>query len=254
MSYYGILHAPLRYDSSLQDFDKVLAADITAMSNKYGYCNASNAYFAEMFGKSKDTISRSISRLVKNGYFAFEIIYKKDSKEVKERRLHPTQKLTSPLSAKMQGGIGKNADTPIGKNAEGNTTRDNTTSKRKKVKKESPNFEQIETELNEQYADDLVEMKYPLNKEKYQEWLDFRRPKKPVSQKAMRLQIKKLCKYPADIQAQMIDQSIESDYQGLFEIKQQQAYKPKGEPEVGSIAWQMEQQRKKADAVDVEVV
>ena len=126
-------------------------------------------------------------------------------------------------------------------------------SKRKKLKKESEIFGEIEAKLSEKFSGDPIEMKYPLNREKYQEWIDFRRPKKPVSEKAMQLQVKRLCKYPADIQAAMIDQSIENDYQGLFEIKQQ-TYKPKGTPEVGSIAWQMEQERKKADAVDVEVL
>jgi hypothetical protein len=46
----------------------MLYAEITALSDKDGYCRASNKYFAELYGVSKTTISTAISELVECGY------------------------------------------------------------------------------------------------------------------------------------------------------------------------------------------
>jgi hypothetical protein len=65
-SYYSILTADVRYHDKLSPFDKLLYSDITALTNKKGYCNASNKYFSKVFNKSISTISRSISTLSDN--------------------------------------------------------------------------------------------------------------------------------------------------------------------------------------------
>ena len=62
-SYYAILTASVRYDNRLTDSEKILYAEITALSNKYGYCSASNNYFAKLYEVSKRTISTRINNL-----------------------------------------------------------------------------------------------------------------------------------------------------------------------------------------------
>ncbi|MDU0429174.1 DnaD domain protein [Staphylococcus chromogenes] len=71
-SYYAILTANVRYDNDLTDSEKLLYAEITALSNKYGYCTASNKYFAKLYDVTDVTISRRISKLKQCGYLRIE--------------------------------------------------------------------------------------------------------------------------------------------------------------------------------------
>ena len=103
-SYYSILTADVRYDERLKKYAdcKVLFSEITALSNKYGYCTASNGYFARLYDRPKPTISRWINLLIKLGYLKSEMIYKENSKEIQERRLYP---ITTPINANDNRGI-----------------------------------------------------------------------------------------------------------------------------------------------------
>lgn len=122
-NYYAIIPANIRYDNTLSGNEKLLYGEITALSNKFGYCNASNAYFSELYGKHKDTISDWINKLKKKGYIKTEII-KNNLGRVSERRIYP---------------VGENAYTyrqkyldPIGKNTEDNNTSINNNKNKKK--------------------------------------------------------------------------------------------------------------------------
>ncbi len=44
-NYYAIVPAPVRYAKDLSEFQKLLYAKITALSQKDGFCYASNNYF-----------------------------------------------------------------------------------------------------------------------------------------------------------------------------------------------------------------
>ena len=132
-SYYSILTANVRYDKRLRASEKVFFSEITALSNKYGYCTASNRYFANLYEVSKDTVSTWVSDLVKLGYVKREEIRSEQTKEVIERRLYPVatppiDKKADRYSSKDLEGIDKKVDTPIGKKAEENTTSLNITS------------------------------------------------------------------------------------------------------------------------------
>lgn len=72
-SYYSILTADVRYDSELKANEKLLYSEITALADKYGYCWASNQYFAELYGVSDRSIRDWISHLNKKGYLKVEI-------------------------------------------------------------------------------------------------------------------------------------------------------------------------------------
>ena len=113
--YYGILPASIRYDKNLKPMEKIMYSELTALSNKNGYCNATNSYFAELYEVSKNTVSLWISDLEKAGYIKTKLIYETGTKIIKERRIY----ISDPIT--------KNNDTPITKNREDNNTSINNT-------------------------------------------------------------------------------------------------------------------------------
>lgn len=106
-NYYSILTADVRYDKRLKKHAdcKVLYSEITALSNKYGYCKASNKYFAELYDRPITRISKWINLLKELGYLKVEMIYKENSKEIQERRLYP---ISTPINANGNRGIDVN--------------------------------------------------------------------------------------------------------------------------------------------------
>lgn len=109
-SYYSILTANVRYDKTLKANEKLLFSEITALSNKNGYCHAGNKYFADLYGVSKISVSNWINHLKACGYLKVEMI--KEGKEIKERHLYP---ISTPIkenfntpSRKLYGGVKEN--------------------------------------------------------------------------------------------------------------------------------------------------
>ena len=72
-SYYSILTADVRYDSDLKANEKLLYSEITALADRYGYCWASNQYFADLYSVSARSIRDWISHLNKKGYIQVQI-------------------------------------------------------------------------------------------------------------------------------------------------------------------------------------
>ena len=109
-NYYAIIPSDVRY-SNLKPNAKLLYGEITALSNKLGYCFASNSYFAELYGVSKNTVSRWIGDLNKLGFITVQI-ERNSNNQITKRII----------------GIDKKVDTPIDKKGKDNNTRINTTS------------------------------------------------------------------------------------------------------------------------------
>lgn len=129
-SYYSILTANVRYDKELKANEKLLFSEITALSNRNGYCHATNKYFAQLYDKNSSTISDWINHLKQRGYL--KVVMVKDGKQIKERRLFP---ISNPIrenpntpSEKTVGGYPEKAEYPIQKNQKENITSINTTS------------------------------------------------------------------------------------------------------------------------------
>ncbi len=93
-NYYSIIPASVRYDKNLKANEKLLYSEISALSNKQGFCSAKNSYFAELYGVDKTTISRWISNLCKYEYIRIEFIYK--DKEIVGRKIYLLTKLRIP--------------------------------------------------------------------------------------------------------------------------------------------------------------
>ena len=60
---YAIIPSNIRYDEKLNSSEKLLYGEISALTNKYGYCNAQNKYFAELYKVTITSVSRWISHL-----------------------------------------------------------------------------------------------------------------------------------------------------------------------------------------------
>ena len=120
-SYYAIIPAKVRYDQNVPANAKLLYGEITALCNKEGYCWATNAYFANLYGVHKNTVSDWIAKLISAEHINLELIYEEGTRQVKYRYLRLAEE-----------GIKKNHDGSIQENTEDNSTsmstKDNNTS------------------------------------------------------------------------------------------------------------------------------
>jgi hypothetical protein len=102
-SYYAIIPADIRYDKTIPANAKLLYGEITALCSDKGFCWSSNSYFATLYNKSIETVSRWIAKLVNAGYICIEI----DPKTGNRRRIYLLTKTSIP--------IGKNINTLLTK-------------------------------------------------------------------------------------------------------------------------------------------
>ena len=110
-SYFAIIPASVRYDPDLTANAKLLYAEITALTNKYGYCWATNNYFAKLYKTSPITISRWIKALKDKGYIKTDILYKEGTNAIDKRYIQICKE-----------GINKNVNRGINKNVKENNT------------------------------------------------------------------------------------------------------------------------------------
>lgn len=137
-SYFSILTADVRYDERLKANEKIMYSEITALSNKNGYCSASNTYFAKLYKVHKDTISDWINNLKKYGYIKIVLERKDGTKQINKRKIYinnsyidrnldPIGENTYTLSVKSPIPYRQNHLDPIGEITEENNTRINNT-------------------------------------------------------------------------------------------------------------------------------
>lgn len=120
-NFYSILTADVRYDTQLTFFEKVMYAEMSALSNKTGECWASNKWFAEVFNQSTRTITRAISKLEELGYIKVSFEY--EGKQITKRII----KIALPMDKKVYSPNDKNVMAGIDKNGEDNNTSKNNT-------------------------------------------------------------------------------------------------------------------------------
>lgn len=110
-NYYAIIPASIRYNKELKFGERLMYGEITALSNKEGYCYAKNKYFADLYDVSQSTISRWISHLAELKSIDVQII-RNEKKEIIERRIYITdtpymQNCTYPYTQNNQYPIRK---------------------------------------------------------------------------------------------------------------------------------------------------
>lgn len=81
--------AEIWLNKDLSTNEKVLLAEIDSLSGEEG-CYASNQYFADFFGLSKERARKVIASLKDKGYITVTLIYKENSNEVDKRILKLT--------------------------------------------------------------------------------------------------------------------------------------------------------------------
>jgi hypothetical protein len=114
-SYYAVIPASVRY-AKIPPNAKLLYGEITALSQKEGYCYASNKYFAEIYEVENTTISEWLKRLHECGFIKVFV----DKAAGNQRKIW----IVDPLREKPNTSSGKSEDPSSGK-AEDNNTRFN---------------------------------------------------------------------------------------------------------------------------------
>ena len=135
-NYYAILTATVRHDKRLSSDEKLLYAEITALSNKYGFCWSSNDYLSKIFDCTVQSISRWITNLEAYGYVKREI----DKAAGNKRKLYPlvtylpSQSSKQDLLTDQAIPINTQVNTPINPTVKYNTIIDNTIKERESTR------------------------------------------------------------------------------------------------------------------------
>lgn len=120
-NYYAILPAYVRYNKELKPSEKLMYGEITALSNKEGFCYASNRYFADLYGVSKSTISRWVSHLAECGFIKVEQT-RNEKKEVIIRKIFVQD---NPYMQNNQYPYMQNRTYPLDQNSKENNINNN---------------------------------------------------------------------------------------------------------------------------------
>ena len=84
-TYYAIIPASVRYDENLNANEKLMYGELTCLSNKLGYCYASNSYFSNLYKVTPQAVSKWIKHLESLGYIKCQ--YEYNGLEIKQRRI-----------------------------------------------------------------------------------------------------------------------------------------------------------------------
>lgn len=88
IGYFTVIPATVLFNNSLKPNEKLLYALITALSNKEGYCYASNKYLGEKLGVDPKTITSWLADLRKFNYIMVDLI-RNENKEIIQRKIYP---------------------------------------------------------------------------------------------------------------------------------------------------------------------
>ena len=115
-TYYAVLTADVRYCPDLSPQEKLLFAEITALSNKDGYCSASNSYFSKLYSLTEPTVSRQVKHLEELGFISVK--YDKAGTKVTKRFIFAINKNINGITVT----INKNDNRTVNKNVKDNNT------------------------------------------------------------------------------------------------------------------------------------
>ena len=84
-NYYAVIPAKVRYSKKLTPNAKLLYAEITALCNMNGRCNASTKYFCKLYEVSRSSIQNWLKLLEDNNFIIRDVKYKQGSREIESR-------------------------------------------------------------------------------------------------------------------------------------------------------------------------
>ena len=87
INYYSIIPSTILFNNKLKPNVKLLYAVITSLTNKEGYCYASNSYLGAKFNVNPKTISNWLKELRDSNCIVVEIV-RNDKKEIIQRRIY----------------------------------------------------------------------------------------------------------------------------------------------------------------------
>jgi hypothetical protein len=90
---FAVIPAQVRYDKNISANAKLLFAEITALSNKEGYCFASNNYFEEYLGLSTRSVQNVLKELKECGHIIIKVERDNITNEVVKRMIFPVTNL-----------------------------------------------------------------------------------------------------------------------------------------------------------------
>lgn len=107
-TYYAILTADVRYCPDLSPQEKLLFAEITALSNKDGLCIAGNPYFSKLYNLSESTISRQVKHLEDLGFI--KVTYDKIGAKVARRYVSTIDKNINGKAVTVDENVNRTID------------------------------------------------------------------------------------------------------------------------------------------------
>lgn len=122
-SYYMVIPSNV-WDTDLNPKAILCYGHITVLANKSGYCYANNKYFERVLGISDTTVGRYLNELEGLGLIKRTMIYEKDSKQIKERRIY----LNTGIFNSEHSPIFTGEHSPIFTDEQDNNTSNNNTS------------------------------------------------------------------------------------------------------------------------------
>ena len=169
-NYYAIIPAEVRY-AKISPNAKLLYGELTALSNKEGYCWASNEYFADLYETSNRSISRWIGELKDCDFINYEV------EENYKRKIFINNLRQNCLggTTKLSRGYDKNV-VGVGQNCPHNNTSNNTKNITKNYIAEDIFLTEILYKNVDQNYPELADKRTELKKEKdYEEMNRLRR-------------------------------------------------------------------------------
>ena len=200
-------------DTRLNALDKVILMEIDSLDQGEKGCYASNEHLAEFCQCSKTKVSTAISKLIECGYLYIQN-FDGRKRELKSRVSNFERQNIKKCNADIQNLKESNTD---------NNTYNKTVSKKERKSKSKSYDEQIaEYTGNEELQNALkafVQMRAFI--------------KKPLTEYGLKLLLNKLSKIGRTDAEKIaiVNRSVEHNWQGFFEIKEESSYQKPAQPE-----------------------
>ena len=104
--FYAVIPADVRYDERIPPNAKLLYAEISALSDASGVCNAGDEWFLRCYGLSDRTVRRLLSALEEAGYIKTETVRDPETGQVTGREVY----LGAAYAAKILNDLKQQSD------------------------------------------------------------------------------------------------------------------------------------------------